>query len=67
MYCMVLHIGIYLSWTNNKKTQKSFVSFQHGKHDRTFYLIWFISESNFYVLDFCIKVTLKGELFINPG
>ena len=64
MYGMVLHIGLYLSWTNSKTTQTSCVSFHHAKHDQT---VWFMSQSNFCILDFCIKVTLKGELFINHG
>ena len=27
MYCFVLHFGIYLHWTNGKKTRKSCVCF----------------------------------------
>ena len=38
MHCIVLHIGIYLYWTNFKKINKSCVCFQHAKHDQTLML-----------------------------
>ena len=30
MYCIVLHIGIYLYCTNGKETHKSYACFQHA-------------------------------------
>ena len=61
MHCIVLHIVIYLYWTNSKKTQKSCVCFNIQKHEQTLFLTLYASQWNFYIQDFWIKVTLNGE------
>ena len=61
-YMYFLCVKASVQWHNCKKSQKSCVCFQHSKHDQTLYLIWYASQSNFVIYDFCIKVTFHQSL-----
>ena len=68
MYHIALHTERHTYWTNSKETQKSSVCYQEAKHDQTFYLIPYASQSNLYIyVGLFYKGHFERRAFIKPG